>query len=406
MTLQFTETVDEVALKTALAQVLGIPEALISFQTPTTRRLLAQTASEIVVVIAAPTLDSLQNIQEVESNVEFAGDVTTKMVEVVEQTAQAAFDAGSISAEEKAQTVAQASAVVPPVVADVILDIDEDTYRQRFNINITDFPTKNPTPFPTPSPTAYPTPQPTKAPTPPEGLEYFEKSTQTCADPSLYITTEAKCRDAATTLGLPFAGVAGTEWHSGCLFHHGQVYFSPHEEGSRQDPTHEYICKAPFNARRSGTWCGAAGPYGTWITSRERCEGAAAVYNLPFSPPTPLLQPFEKSTQTCDAQDDRAYIATEATCRDAATNLGLPFAGVAGTEWHSGCLFHHGQVYYSPHEAGSRQDPTHEYICIKQRQWVAGCIVQDNSVWFSPYTSPQYNVEQTNHGYICNADYS
>jgi hypothetical protein len=285
MTLQFTETVDEVALKTALAQVLGIPEALISFQTPTTRRLLAQTASEIVVVIAAPTLDSLQNIQEVESNVEFAGDVTTKMVEVVEQTAQAAFDAGSISAEEKAQTVAQASAVVPPVVADVILDIDEDTYRQRFNINITDFPTKNPTPFPTPSPTAYPTPQPTKAPTPPEGLEYFEKSTQTCADLALYITTEAKCRDAATTLGLPFAGVAGTEWHSGCLFHHGQVY-------------------------------------------------------------------------------------------------------------------------YSPHEAGSRQDPTHEYICIKQRQWVAGCIVQDNSVWFSPYTSPQYNVEQTNHGYICNADYS
>ena len=36
---------------------------------------------------------------------------------------------------------------------------------------------------------------------------------------------------------------AGAEWHSGCLIHGGQVYFSPHEDDSTQNPTDSFICK-------------------------------------------------------------------------------------------------------------------------------------------------------------------
>ena len=35
---------------------------------------------------------------------------------------------------------------------------------------------------------------------------------------------------------------AGAEWASGCLYHGGNVYYSPHEDGSTQNPTDGYIC--------------------------------------------------------------------------------------------------------------------------------------------------------------------
>merc|ERR1712159_586350 len=60
----------------------------------------------------------------------------------------------------------------------------------------------------------------------------YLKRSAACADfVSGLITTEAECRQAQTLLGLPWGATAGPEWHSGCLFHGGSVYFSPHTSG-------------------------------------------------------------------------------------------------------------------------------------------------------------------------------
>ena len=48
------------------------------------------------------------------------------------------------------------------------------------------------------------------------------------------IETEAECQAAAQQMSLPWNGAAGTEWASGCLFHGGGVYYSPHGDGTTQ----------------------------------------------------------------------------------------------------------------------------------------------------------------------------
>ena len=80
------------------------------------------------------------------------------------------------------------------------------------------------------------------------------------------ITTETGCRSAAVVLALTFGSVAGAEWASGCIFHGGSVHFSPHEDGSTQNPTDGYICAdesaeiglrvviTPFDASCAAAW--------------------------------------------------------------------------------------------------------------------------------------------------------
>lgn len=62
-----------------------------------------------------------------------------------------------------------------------------------------------------------------------------------CLQNAGMIETEAECQAAAQQLSIPWDGAAGTEWASGCIFHGGSVYYSPHADGTTQDPTDAYI---------------------------------------------------------------------------------------------------------------------------------------------------------------------
>jgi len=139
---------------------------------------------------------------------------------------------------------------------------------------------------------------------------------QHCPPGAGMVGTEAECQAAAAAVGVPYAGQAGTEWASGCLYHAGSVYYSPYEEGTTENPTDAFMCTT-------------AGPALTF----QHC--------LP----------------------GEGMIETEAECIDAAATVGAPYASAAGTEWASGCLFHGGSIYYSTHDDSSTQDPTDAYIC-------------------------------------------
>jgi hypothetical protein len=136
----------------------------------------------------------------------------------------------------------------------------------------------------------------------------------TCDDANM-ITSEADCQSAAAMIGVNYASSAGPEWQTGCLFHGGNAFYSPYEDGSTEDSTDGYIC-ADLEYQVTYNQCWALG-----------------------------------------------MITTEADCQSAAASLNVNYASSAGPEWHSGCLFHGGNAYYSPHEDGSSQNPTDAYIC-------------------------------------------
>jgi hypothetical protein len=147
------------------------------------------------------------------------------------------------------------------------------------------------------------------------------KTTTPCR-PDQIIFTQAQCQAAAARMRFTWRSSAGPEWASGCLFHRGGVYFSPHVDGTTQNPTDGYICDSQ--------------------TKRQ----------------SPSV-----STRTCPAN---GLIRSTAACRRASTAAGLGGSVTsAGTSWASGCLFHNGGVYYSPHATGSTQNPTDAYICTQ-----------------------------------------
>jgi hypothetical protein len=147
------------------------------------------------------------------------------------------------------------------------------------------------------------------------------KTTTPCR-PDQIIFTQAQCQAAAARMRFTWRSSAGPEWASGCLFHSNGVYFSPHVDGSTQNPTDGYICDSQ--------------------TKRQ----------------SPSV-----STRTCPAN---GLIRSTAACRRASTAAGLGGSVTsAGTSWASGCLFHNGGVYYSPHATGSTQNPTDAYICTQ-----------------------------------------
>ena len=71
----------------------------------------------------------------------------------------------------------------------------------------------------------------------------FTRSNDQCSGATI-ISDIATCQAAAAATGIPFQSQAGTEWASGCLIHGQQVYYSPDEDGSTQNPTDAYLCKA------------------------------------------------------------------------------------------------------------------------------------------------------------------
>jgi hypothetical protein len=210
----------------------------------------------------------------------------------------------------------------------------------------------------------------------------YHKRSTTCPDfVSGLITTEAECRQAQTLLGLTFASVAGPAWHSGCLFHGGSVYFSPHTPGSTQNPTDAYICRtSPSNQMGvTATHCGAGQGQ---VASRTSCTTTALALGLLTGTATASVtggdwQPgclfhnngvyyspgktYVQQTATCTAA---TLIGTADECQNiASAQLNLQWRGVAGSDWQTGCLFHNGGVYFSPFQAGSTNNPSNGYIC-------------------------------------------
>jgi len=74
------------------------------------------------------------------------------------------------------------------------------------------------------------------------GAEKYVKQTEVCKELGIDFN-EATCKTAAAKLGFAF-DTAGAEWHTGCLFHNNQVYFSEHVDDSTQNPSDGYICVA------------------------------------------------------------------------------------------------------------------------------------------------------------------
>jgi hypothetical protein len=138
-----------------------------------------------------------------------------------------------------------------------------------------------------------------------------------CAD-GAFIFSQSDCATAASKMGRGNVTTAGSDWASGCLVHSGQVYFSPHSQGSTNNPTDSYIC-----------YTTPANPYGT---SPTHC-----------GPGNGML--------------------SSAQCTTAATSLYSQQFQTAGPEWASGCLRHNGLIYYSPHTVGSNENPTDAYLC-------------------------------------------
>jgi hypothetical protein len=145
---------------------------------------------------------------------------------------------------------------------------------------------------------------------------YVEQTTM-CAD-GAFIFSQSDCATAASKMGRGNVTTAGSDWASGCLVHSGQVYFSPHSQGSTNNPTDSYIC-----------YTTPANPYGT---SPTHC-----------GPGNGML--------------------SSAQCTTAATSLYSQQFQTAGPEWASGCLRHNGLIYYSPHTVGSNENPTDAYLC-------------------------------------------
>ena len=131
-----------------------------------------------------------------------------------------------------------------------------------------------------------------------------------CGPANGQITTKAACDAAAQQWGKgPSTQVEGN-WHAGCFMHNdGTVYFSTPGSGLHNDvPNDGYLCtQKPIDA---------SAPY------------ASKVF--------------------CASGD--GMITTKAKCAEAAGRIGGYGSAVAdaGSEWHAGCLIHHGQVFFSP----------------------------------------------------------
>ena len=130
------------------------------------------------------------------------------------------------------------------------------------------------------------------------------------------IASESECGAAAAAIGATYNGVVGSDWATGCIYHNGLAWYSPYSATDTDNPSDAYICET-------------TGPAITFI------------HCLPGT----------------------GMIESEADCMAAAAALGVPYASNAGTEWASGCIFHLGNAYYSPHADGTTQNPTDAYIC-------------------------------------------
>ena len=135
------------------------------------------------------------------------------------------------------------------------------------------------------------------------------------------LKTQADCEAAAAKFGLPFQSVAGSEWHAGCLNHHGKVYYSALTAGGshNQAVNDGYLCQNNKDATHMQTvWCG----------------------------PTDGM------------------INSEAECQAAAQANGQSYQSIAGSEWHAGCIIHNDGAYFvSLMDGAHNQAANGGYLC-------------------------------------------
>jgi hypothetical protein len=262
ITLTFDAAVNEVALKESLAAQLGVSVELITLQTSSSSRRLVSGYS-YVVIIAAPTLDDMQAIQEAENQNGFAAELTLKIN----------------------QSPSQAQAVAAPHVSDVNLDVDEAVMAARFPDAppVTDFPTKQPTSFPTPYPTHHP-----------------------CDHTWDSGATRSGCDDTA---GGVCENVGGSEWQCSC----DQLYYSAsaHLHSGTGDTQHKpHSCALKTVCRVAGT--NGGDDLGQWMqvdatpTSDRVC---VEVTQSPTPYPTPYPSPYPtQNHEVCGARCARVVV--------------------------------------------------------------------------------------------------
>ena len=152
-----------------------------------------------------------------------------------------------------------------------------------------------------------------------QATQYTLSYTQCPAQGAGYslVASESECGAAAAAIGASYSGLAGSDWVTGCIYHVGSVWYSPYSATDTDNPSDAYVCQT---------------------------TGLAAITFVHCLPGTGMIE-------------------SEADCIAAAAAVGVSYASNAGTEWASGCLYHNGNAYYSPHVNGTTQNPTDAYIC-------------------------------------------
>lgn len=126
MTMIFTETIDQDALKESIiAKILNVPMDVISLHSRSLSRRLSASTIQFVINIEASSLHFMRTLQQIESNENF----TTKLAKTITEQMKLGV------------------AITPPAITAVVLDIDEDAHRSRFpnETAATNFATKRPT---------------------------------------------------------------------------------------------------------------------------------------------------------------------------------------------------------------------------------------------------------------------
>ena len=143
-----------------------------------------------------------------------------------------------------------------------------------------------------------------------------------CGPHNGMVTDEYECAGDAKRLGFSYGGVAGNDWHAGCVINDGAVYFvSMSPDGTHSRAVNGgYVCMQSVVSVESKTLCGP-----------------------------------------------KEMIKTEMACRDAASQAHLTFVANAGSNWNAGCIHHKGGggVYFVAYDAaGIHSDiPDAGYLC-------------------------------------------
>jgi hypothetical protein len=175
-----------------------------------------------------------------------------------------------------------------------------------------------------------------------------------CGPNSGQITTYNDCQATASRYGLPFNGNGNLDYHTGCIIHHGSVYFIASSSTGVNAANDGYYCLNHFTHRQAEQ-CTAANTADSagWITDKQSCEIAAMA-------------------------DGRG------TYSNNQVQINVPTAGTAG-DWPAGCLINNGQAYWIPNSGqGGEGSPgintpsgDHGYLCKNAVATDAVCAESD-----------------------------